>query len=263
MKNIRLPIPIFTNPPVKECEILKPTTGVIMETRKIVDTGNHFLALKKFLSGSLLIGDNPERTKRLVGELSLQSAEYLATQIMLLQYPDDDGVEGVYNCPRCGTQKICEIKDDIDTRDFINDLEIVYYEEDEEIPITKDIDVELINKKNGNTILQVNSLSLRRPLLKDYIEQANKHGYNNEVDIQKAVYVSCITHLNGNEIEREEKKLYGTKIIEKMNPHDLNYFAKEILKYGMQSDIEKVCIKCGKEWKTKINTLNFFVSALQ
>jgi len=262
MKNIRLPIPIFTNPPIYEVEIIKPTTGVIMDTRKVADTGDNFLALKKFLSGTILINDDKEKTKRLVGELSIQSAEYLAIQVMLLQYPEDDGVEGIYTCPLCGTSKISKFEDDVDTRDFISDLSIEYYEEDTEINIKKDIDIELLNKKNGNIILTVNSLSMRIPLLKDYIEMSNKLGYQNDVDIQKSVYVQCITNLNGAEFTREEKKLYGNKIIEKMNPRDLNYFAKEILQYGIQSDIDKVCTKCGKKWKAKINTLNFFVSAL-
>jgi transcription elongation factor Elf1 len=261
MKIIKLPVPIFTDPIIKECEILKPTTGVIMETKKVIDTGDHFLALKKFLEGSILIKDSQEKTKQLVGELSIQSAEYLAIQVMLLHYPEDDGIEGIYQCPRCGQEKICECVDDIDNRDFISELEVTYLEE--KIEITKDINIELIDRKTGNILLEVNSLTMRFPVLKDYIQAANKVGHRNDVDTQKNVYVSCITKLNGEEITREDRNKYGNKIIEKLDPRDMNYFAKQILEYGMNTYVTKVCNHCGKEWKTKINTSNFFVSALQ
>ena len=241
MKTIKLPVPIFTDPVITECEILKPTTGVIMETKKVVDTGDYFLGLKKFLSGSILIKDSVEKTKQLVGEIPIQTAEYLAVQIMLLHYPEDDGVEGVYICPRCGEHKICESKEDIDTRDFISELDVNMFDGNEEN--TKDVKVELIDKKTNNIILEVSSLSMRFPLLRDYIESANKVGYQNEVDIQKNVYVKCLTKLNGSEITKEDRNRYGIKIIEKTEPKDLNYFAREISKYGLQTLIQKICLK--------------------
>lgn len=263
MKIIKLPVPIFLEKPITECEIMRPSTGVIMQTKKVMETGNYFLALKKFLAGTILIDDDPEKTNRLVGELPVQTAEYLAINVILLEFPDDDGVEGVYICPRCGEQKICECVDGIDTRNFISELPVNYFSENDNQEITKDVDIELLDKRTKKILLEVSSITMRFPILKDFIEAVNVVGVNNETDIQKKVYVNCITKMNNTEFTREQKNRYGTKIIDNMSIRNLNHFADEIVKFGMATVIDQVCLKCGKKWKVRLNTSNFFALALQ
>lgn len=261
--NLTLPVPIFLANRVTKCEIIKPSVGVLMDTKKIVDRGDYFSALKKFLSSTVIFEDNTEKTLRLIGELPIQSAEYLTIQIMLLEYPDDDGIEGVYICPRCGTQKISECRDDIDNRDFISDLEITYFEEKDNPEITKDVNVNIIDKKTDNPLFTVTSITMRHPKLNDYIEAVNKVGFIEDIEIQKFIYLKCITKINNEENIKDVKNKYGQKIIYKLSNKELNYFASEINKYGMNTKVEKNCLSCGKKWETTINTSNFFVGALQ
>lgn len=263
MKLLKLPVPIFMeNSEVLECQITKPSSGTLLETRKIINTGDYFLALKKFLSETILFDDDKEKTLRLVGELPMNSAEYLTIQVLLLHHPDD-AVEGVYYCPRCHTQKICEDKDGIDTSDKISELDVVYFGDSDSKEITKDVEVVLTDKKTGNTVFDCRSITMRFPKLKDFIESANKVGYEDEVEIQKQVYLQCVTKINNEEIDKKTKNIYLQKILYKLDPRNLNYFGSYINKFGMKKEVEKVCLKCSKKWDATINTSNFFDSALQ
>jgi hypothetical protein len=262
MKTISFPVPIFIKPQITECSIIPPTTGVIMQTKKVIETGNYFTALQKFLTGTIIIDNDKEKTKRLVLDLPIQTAEYLSIEVMLLQYQDDDGVEGIYYCPRCGKKKICEATDEYDTRDFISELEINYYTK-ELNEITNKLHVELRERKTGHVVLETQNITMRLPILKDYIEAANKVGYSNHIDIQNEVFIKTITKVNGEEFTKEKRNRYGKKIIEKSNPRELNQFSREINSYGLMRNITKNCNNCGKQWKAEISTNNFFVSALQ
>jgi len=262
---LKLPIPLYVDQiKYTEVEITKPIADVMFKTKKTIDSGDYFSGMKTFLEGCVVTVGNisdKDHIKRLLAEMPINSAEYLAMQIMLLEYPEDDGVEGIYRCPRCGTDKIAELKDEIDTRDFISDLNVNNYDGDNEI--TMDVEeVVITNKSTKEILLSVNSLSLRFPVFKDFIEAAHKVGYQNGVDIQKEVYIKCIIKVDGKEIDNKIRNKYGSKIIGKLSNKDLNKFGRKINEYGLDNKVDKVCNHCNKQWKATINTTNFFVSAL-
>lgn len=267
MKDLKLPIPIFIGEDkIFNVSIKKPTSETIFETKKMIDLNEYFKALKRFITGCLeKVNDKTDKEyiKRVITELSINSAEYLAIQIMLLQYPDDDKVEGVYNCPRCGQQKICELKDDIDTRDSISELNVNYYEGENQITIDLEEQVRIADKNGTSLIPDTTSITFRFPTLKDGIEASAKVGNKNYTEIQKELYRNTLVKLNNTDAERDILNKYGAIIINKTLAEDLNKIGKQTRKYGLDNKVKKVCNDCSKEWFAQINSSNFFVSALQ
>jgi len=271
---MKLVIPVwYGNTIYTDCEFETPSGEVIADTKKLYDENKIFTAMLRFIHGCIIsLTDNngdiitdKGKIKDILRSMPQKTAEHLCIEIMLL-YDPADAVEGIYNCPRCGVPKVCEYSGDIDTRDHISDLDIVYYESDiNEMDIEYDTPYE-IKDKNGNNIHDdaIFTLSFRHITINDCIESYSRYGLNDRVRMQYLMYVKALIKVNGKEVDQKWKSTWGMYIFEKnRNLKDTNKIGIEMNKYGMQTLVEKNCIKCGKEWRTHLNTSNFFASALQ
>jgi hypothetical protein len=268
---MKLTLPIWYGEKIiTDYEIISPSGGIIADTQKTASDGNYFLALFCFVSGCIIefrtekeIINNVNDIKSICRNMKFKALDTASLEIMKKFY-DDDGVEGIYECPMCHKQNIAIRKDGIDTRDFISELETVYYDGTKDyFEIVLDNIAELKDKKN-EVLFEISTLGLRYPSITDYIEASAKFGNRDAIRLQYEVYVKCLERFNGETIDNNIKHSFGMLLFEKaMATKDINKIAREINKYGIQTKIKKVCNNCGKEWMENLNTASFFASALQ
>jgi hypothetical protein len=266
---MKLAMPIFYGEKKYiSCEIENPSGAVIADTKKLFDEGKMFNAFHRFLSGCITMLETDEGEKiedrqkitTITRDMKQKSAEKLVIDI-LLHYDANDGIEGVYSCPRCHEKIICEQSIDMDTRDFISELEVVYYEEDDYFSFELDECYNLTDRK-GNIITSISQLGFRHITVTDCIQAYARYGQHDRVRMQYDLYVRALTKLNNETIDETWRKRYGMIFFERYNNKDINIIAKEMNRYGLQTKVGKVCYKCGKEFKVHVNTANFFDSAL-
>lgn len=275
---MKLPIPIFTKlgNVFTDVEISKPKAMVIADAKKILDSGMTMSAVKSFLAGCIESVQSEDRTitdktdiKNLLSSMPYRSAEFCMTKIMLLYDPDADGAEGIYICPRCNQRIVCELMKEgdieVDTRDFISQLEITFMEElQPRFTVNLSQPVNIINQQTKDVLLSVESLTLRHPNLNDCIVAEKKYGTSDSVRMQFSVYVEALEMVNGMEIEKKDKALYGMLIFENIKDAriDLGALNTEVSRYGINPNVDKLCPSCNKKFKVPVNLSNFFVSGL-
>ena len=273
---MRLPIPIVTNSGgvFNEVEITKPKSSVIADTRKILnDTNEVFQSIKTFLSGCIESVLNDEKTitereniKNMIRFIPYRSAEVCLYNILILYDPEKDAVEGVYSYPRCGAQLISEYieSENIDTRDYISQLEVKYMEEYADIDLNLSDPVIIKNKSKEEVLLSVESMKFRHPTIADCIVAEKKHGSTDSIRMQFAMYVESLKNINDQELDKKDKNTYGMFIFDNIKEckTDLGELNRKVSEYGLNPSLTKICKSCGKEFKVPINMSNFFVSAL-
>lgn len=276
---MRLPVPVrIKDVMYTDCEITAPTVNVIAETRRIVDNGNFFASMRPFCAGVIkefktsdgtAITD-PIAIKSIIPRMPYRSVEFVSLQAILKHYSDDDGIEGVYYCPRCNAEVIAEIIESdgtsIDTRDHIGELAINYFEGDAEgltIHVQLTEPVLIIDKKDNETLIEVNNLAVGVPTLEQCITAEGKVGNRDSVKLQLAIYVEALEKVNGEAVDNKYRTSFGMYIFGNIRAvkKDLGYLADQINQYGLDRTVQKECRKCGKIWKAFVNTSNFFVSA--
>jgi len=267
----RLPIPIFKDDSTyKEIEFKKPTPGVLADTQKVAQSGDSFSAIIKFLQGCIVrIDDISDRVSisSLVRNIPYKTSEYCNIKIMT-SLDEDDGIEGIYGCPRCKHSTIAEKKSDIqtgelifDNRDHISDLVVTYYEGDEnKIYHEFKEPFEIKNASNGEVIQEIYNISMRFPTMDDCIKASQKQGKNDDMRFQFAVYLEALTHVNEQSVDSRFKNMFGMKLFEIIPDvkNDLWGIKEKVDKYGISRRIKKVCPSCGKEWMALVNTSGFF-----
>lgn len=271
---IQLPIPIYTNNEVfcEYIEIRKPNTGCIADTKKMSDSGDQYGAISFFVahcteSMETVNGDtitDRDRIKSLVRNMPYRSAEYVFTQIMLLRHPED-GVEGVYYCPRCKTRIICEAKKDSatgellsDTRDFIRDLKVTFAEGLSNVQHTFLEPVE-VKTTDGKVLVSVESLVMRHPTLADAISGIRRADKSDELRAQFGIYVDSLVEINGSVVDSKWRNTYGMMVFDRMDPDtDIVEISKKVNEYGMEKRVLRTCPDCEKQWRSIVNTSNFF-----
>lgn len=270
---MELPIPIITNLGNKfnEVEIIKPKASVIADVKKIADTGEIFQSIKVFLGGciELISGEENSITvkadiKNMIGMMPYRSAEVCLYKILVLYDPDKDAVEGIYTCPRCGFQLITEFNEDIDTRDYISELNIMYIDQytDIELELTEPVNIK--DKGKDEILESVESMTLRHPTISDCIIAEKKYGATDAIRMQFAMYSEALKQINGKEVDKKYRNTYGVYIFENIKDakKDLGELNRQISQYGIDPNLTKVCRNCSKEFKVPINMSNFFVSGL-
>ncbi len=273
---MKLPIPIIRDGKVyNEINIIRPKSGVIADTRRLVDEGDNYIAIATFIAGcteSVISSDGTEITdksaiRNLIRHLPFRSAELIAINIILLVDPDD-GIEGIYTCPRCGNKVISGVVEnngevEIDTRDFIKNLPVNYMDgQNNEIVIDFDEPIVVGNKNDPIDI--INSIGLNYPTLIQCSNAYKKFGGHDQLRLQFAIYVEAITKVNGNDVDSRWKNMIGMPMFETMsNPDDVKKIGIAMNEYGIKPVVKKTCTKCGKIWEVNVSTSNFFVSGLQ
>jgi hypothetical protein len=270
---MKLPIPIFCKDTIyREVELKKPNAGVIADTQKAAEDSDVYSALLTFVGGCVKgirngtaeAVEDKSRLKMILPYLSYKATEYLSIKILLM-IDDNDGIEGIYKCPRCDNNIICEEKDDIDTRDMVNDQKVIEMEEDESniIQIKLEEPIELKNELDNDVIEVIETIEMELPKIKDCIAATKKIGNINKSELQLEIYNQATIKINGNEIDNKYKNRYGKSIFRKLSFADSKEISRRINKFGLSQTKEKICNKCGKKFTITLNTANFFGSALQ
>jgi len=265
--NIKLPTPLSYNGNLyDEVNIKEYTAGVLADTKKEIDSGNPYKALQIFISGCInSINDVNEKTliKILTGFLAYKSAELLAIKIITMN-EKEDGIEGIYTCPRCGNKIACEIDEEngIDTSDHLNELKVEYSKDNEliEINLKNKIIIEDINE---NIIDEISSISLQYPTLNNCISACNSYGDKDSVRLELRIYVESLKLVNQSEIDNKWKNRFGMYVMERLCRNDLITIKEKLNQYGLKNEIKKKCPNCGKKFTVALNTASFFALALQ
>jgi hypothetical protein len=260
MSTLKMPIPISYNGSLLvDVNIKSYTAGVIADCKKSLDAQGPYAGYQTFLSGCIeSIGEviSKQEIRNIINNMSYKTAEYLMLEIIALD--GEDGIEGMYICPRCNNEIICEH----DTEDHIKDLEIKTTEcVNFEIKLLNGITIE--NKMPEDSIEYVQSLTFRYPTLKDCLNAYIKYGKKEQSRLQLGICLEGLNSVNGIDIDLKFKNRYGMQIIENLVSKDLKFLIEKINEFGVITDKIKTCNKCGKEFKVNLNTSNFFVSALQ
>lgn len=265
MGEMKLPIPAkFNGKTYSEVSTRKMKTSVIADTNKVVGKGDNYRAIQTLVAGGLeRIGDITDRQtiQNAVGYFPYKSAFLLAVNLIMVD-EKDDGVEGMYECPRCGQKKICEYNEDeqLDSRDFIHNLKIKYLED------SSTIKYELVNpisiKDEDGRSEDIINIEMDYPILNHCSQAFNKVGSKDEIRLQLAIYVEALIKVNDTEIDKKFKSSFGMIIFENMERNDIQNLTALTEKYGLNQKVRKICNKCGKEWDVSLNTANFFGSAL-
>jgi len=273
---MRLPLPkrikdvLYT-----EAEVSEPTVNAAIETQKMAKSGSFFQSLRAFCNSCVdefktsdgqSITD-PISIKSIIPKLPFKTVEYLALQAVLKHNDGDDGIEGMYPCPRCGHDVIAEYSDRdgviIDTRDHISKL-TVKYSDDEQGPITVDLATPVLiqDKVTNEVIEEVKSLTIEAPTLEKCIAAEGKTS-SDRIRLQLAIYVECLIAVNGQPIDSRYRDAYGMYIFGNIRSikKDLKVLSDSINQFGLDTSVEKECPKCGKVWRAQVNTSNFFASA--
>lgn len=279
----KFPVPLkIDNTVYHSCDVEAPTAGVLADTRKAADTGDRFNATLIFLTGCIksIIADGNEITDRLAIKSALRRLPYRSAEVIalkaILQVHDNDGIEGIYPCPRCHYQVISQIVEEngeviSDTRDFISNINIEYMQEyGEGFTINLSDTVYIQNMKTEEPFIDpktqqavsMSSITMRHPTLGDCIEAYLKQGGTDEMRLQYRIYVEAITEIDGMPVDRSWKEKYGMMLFEKIKSiKDIGIIAQKANEYGIARKVKKNCPKCGKEWQAEVNTSNFFESA--
>jgi len=265
---MRLPIPIkINNNYHRECEIQAPSPATLADTNKIADS-DIYSAMIRFLQGSIKsIDGNEDINKSLLYKMPYRTAEMIAVDAML-EIDDDDGVEGIYRCPLCGHGYVAEKKMsgdiEIDTRDFISSMPVNYWD-DEEYGVRHEFyNPIVINDGKGNIIEEVRDIEMTFPTMEHCIKAYSKFGRTDEIRFEFAVYLEAITHVNGSEIDSKFKNRFGMYIFENCNmKKDILVIGENMRRYGRDTTVKRTCEKCGRLWRSQVNTSNFFVSGLR
>jgi hypothetical protein len=277
---VRLPMPIFYSGSVyTDVEIEKPKAGVLADTKKLSDSGDTYSAVHKFVSGCItsihkddgLIVSDRVGMSALNRAMAYRSAEYVTIKSLLL-LDNDDGIEGMYECPRCGHIIKSEKKSDengvliYDTRDRIGNLKINYYEGKENFFRYEFSDpVILMNAETRDTIEEIYNLDMQFPTLNHCMAAQQKYDRKDELRFQFGIYIEALTKVNETDIDNQWKNRFGMSMFEKIPDVrvDLIGITKKVNEYGLQKNILKKCLNCEKEWSPIINTSNFFELGLR
>lgn len=250
-------------------DLKEPTPAVIADTQKEAESGNFYKSMHRFLSGSIdsIYSDSGDsvsdrdKIKLITRHMPFVSADKIALDI-LVDLNDDDMFEGIYKCPRCGHDIICELQEDEDTRDRISDLPVHYMDDYLE---TFTIDLEKpVQIKKKDEVEDINSIEFYYPTLQNGIQASSKAVGNNSHKKQQYIYTEAVKAVNGQEVQNSWKTNYGPLVIGNLPfKSGMKKISLKMSEFGVDHRVDKVCPKCGKEFKAEINTSNFFVSALE
>lgn len=261
--DLKLPVAIHGPSKATDAVVKEPTPGVIADTKRAVDAGNPYKAIQLFVAGCCeRIGAAAERRDVLamVAAMPFKTAEYVVAKVSLLM-SGDDGLEGVYRCPRCGKNVVCEKTEDSDSRDRFDSLDVVETEERFfRVELTEPVRLHESPEEQGAV---VSSVTVAYPTLGNCAAAHARIGDKDSMRLQFAIYAEALVGVNDAEVDQKWRTRWGSILFEKMRLDDLRVVGKAADSVGVKTEVAKACPWCGKVFKTTLNALDFFASALQ
>jgi hypothetical protein len=269
----RLPIPLSCGAGVfDQADLRAPKSGSLADSRDAADSGDYFRAVLLFLQGAVTAMRGPggelegEQLRSVLRHLPIRSAELLSIRAMLLHDPDD-GIEGAYDCPRCGERIVCELTDDADTRDRISELKVAYADPEGREAEGFDLEVEppvrVVDKKDGSAVYECRSLRLAWPTLAHAMASKGRYGASGATGRQFAIYVDAALEVNGEKVLPKWRGEYGMLTFRELQGQTIRALNEAVQRYGITPRLRKRCAACGKEWEAEVRTSNFFASGLR
>lgn len=239
-------------------ELTKLKGGVLADAEK---ASGDMMGMIKLLSGCLSSVTDGEVTftgkdiEGVVRNMPYQTAEYLTMKVFADR--TEGAIEQIVTCPRCKEKYIYEyVNEDVDNRINFDDLEVNMWDgEDPSILLDLDDSIEITSK--GNTIMRVDNLALRFPLMIDGVNAEALYP-KDKARRQYQMYVSAITHINGDEVDNKFKKLWGMYIFERMSSDDISKISDILQKYGLCKTLWRTCTECDKYYSFVVDTAGFF-----
>lgn len=272
---IKLPIPIFHHGQIYDyIETVQPRSGIIADTQRVAANGDKFGAVFTFISGcaiSITTESGQEVSDKVALKSALRSIPYRSAEYVLIRIMselwDDDGIEGVYRCPRCHAQIITERRkegDEIvfDTRDFVKDLPVNYLEQPYSPYLSHSFStpVRIINSGTGEVVEEIRSIDVKHPTLAHCIQAQQRNSALDDIKMQYAIYAEALDKVNGVTVENKWRNMYGALMWDNIPDikNDLKVFTEKVNFYGIERRVEKTCPECKKIFKATVNTSNFF-----
>ncbi len=261
---MRLCIPaLYKDYTLTDIEIMKPKAGVIADTQEEFQNNTPYHGIHKLISGSTVSISNDEKTidnrSEIISatkQLAYQAAEQVALQIML-SVNKNDKIETMNECPRCGHKYISE------DEGLLQDLPVIYLEEYKTLLFELEESVQIKNKATGEIIEDITTFEMRYPTLNDCITGLMRTRSSGTIKSQYSIYACSITSVNSKEIDSIWQKTWGEWFINNLPFDTLKEIGRAMQKYGYDMFVDQICIKCHKQFKSSVNTSNFFESGLQ
>lgn len=272
---MKIAVPIFHNGIIyNQVEIEKPKTKVLSLAQEILQRYGAYRAIMELIVGCVEryidldgnIVDNKAEIRTITGLMPYMSAEDVSLKI-ITELNEDDTIEGIYTCPRCGENFITEYdsRTKIDTRDKVSELEVIFMPEDNltrKIKLELKIPVKIVDLSTKEIMIEIIDIEMHYPTLNDCIEGSKGKKNSGSIEITNQIYLSALEKVNGEEIDKKWKVNYGKILFDDIRATDLIRLGKTMMKYGIKKSVLRRCINCQKEWEAPINTSNFFESGL-
>ncbi len=255
-----------------------PSAGALADTRKLAEQGSQFGAFHVLLQGVVEAFEDESGTlleDRGQVRAACKYMPYRSAEAVLMKslagLSEDDGIEGFYQCPRCGQQLVCEKSVDADgevladSRDFLSGLELVTCENGavETIELREPVTITARSSQGDEAEDKVSSLSIHAPTLADCMAAERKSPGTDRIRQQLAVYVEATDAVNGEPVDARWRNNIGKPVYSRLSGQDLITFGHVMERYGLQTRVLKTCSRCGKAWEEAVDLSSFFGSALQ
>ena len=103
--------------------------------------------------------------------------------------------------------------------------------------------------------------TLAKNSIADAISGSRKSDKSDKLRTQFAIYTEALVDINGSPVDSQWKNRYGALFFDRLDPEgDLLTITNKVNEFGMEKRVLRICKECGKEWRSIINTSNFFDS---
>lgn len=261
---IELAIPqTINNKKYTHVEIQKPKGNVVANTVETIDNKNVWYGILTFVNGCIVqfIDEQNEfcnATEAICKNLYWINIQVIMVKIMAIMKPDSY-VKGIYECPLCGKDITIRKEND----NSIKYSELAITKGTENIQIFELIEkIEIKNKETNETIISVDSISLKVATLNDLIIVANKNYGSRQIRNEYAILAQTITAVNNEPVDNKWINIWGVTIFEKMGYDDLEKISEIKNNGGIQKELQLNC-NCGEQFNIDIDTDDFFLSGLR
>lgn len=268
---MRLPVPVeLDGRLIWDAELREPTAGDIAAARREADQGRAYLAMAEWCAGCLESLDGGRVSSRQDVRRAARALPFVTAMALAVaakaEMDGDDGVSSVEDCPYCGHRRQAvrrEVDGEVeDTRDHVLDLPVRELPEGAPTSVTHELasPVEVRRRdREDEVVAEVRSVTVRYPTLND-CARASTGG--DEAKSQIAILAEALEAVNGEPVSASWRSTVGRVAFERMKARDVNALSSSLRRYGMDPRLDRACARCGMEWKSEVNLLGFFGSAL-
>lgn len=267
---MRLVIPVFSEGKVyTEAEIREPNGDTLATALRLYQSGATYDALRAFIAGSLeSLGDQKgaPALKTLVKAMSIQTANQVSVEISKVLKDGDDAISGAYECSECHEMNATVFKDEIDTRDHLSALPVIYMPEPYGNEVRVDFDEAIVIYSQGNDqepLSSTKSMTFRWPTLGDCMAASARAPKTDDLTLQSMIFVESLIGRDGIPVDAQWRNLYGLLTMKRLKASQIRQIKEKLQAYRIETEVEKSCHHCGQEFKARLNTAGFFASALR